>query len=281
MVEVKKVQNLFFSPTGSTKKVLEAISKGIGLPTTKAIDLTLPKQRETWSGTVDGDLIIVGVPVYRGTFPAVVLPYLKKLNGSGKLAVPIAVCGNVRMGTCLAEMSGILRKQDFTILAAGNFIGQHSFATDDYPLGIGRPDEDDLRKATEFGRQVGGKIKAGDLNDITSFHGGNCLIRLYVGGNPEAQGSGLPERWHPLIKVSVIEHGKEHCDKCNSCAESCPTGAINADSLQIDDVACVRCFACVPVCPLGLMQKVVSYDPELDSWFKVQEKYRGEPLVFL
>lgn len=281
MVEVKKIQSLYFSPTGNTRKILEAISEGIGLPTIKDIDLTLPKQRETWSDTTEGDLIIVGVPVYRGTFPAVILPYLKKLNGSNKLAIPVAVCGNVRMGTCLAEMCGILRKQNFTILAAGNFIGQHSFVTDDYHLGVGRPDENDLRKAREFGRRIGMKLEAADFNDITSFHAGNCFIRLYVNGNPDAQGSGLPERWHPLIKVSVVDHGKENCSHCKICAESCPTGAINVDTLQIDDVNCLRCFACVSACPLELVRKVVSYDSELDSWFKLQQKYRGEPLVFL
>jgi flavodoxin len=78
-----KVQCLFFSPTGNTRKVVEAISKGTGYPQAKPIDLTLPKQRESWSGKIDGDMLIVGVPVYSSTFPAVIYGSLKKLKGRG------------------------------------------------------------------------------------------------------------------------------------------------------------------------------------------------------
>ena len=58
MVEVKTVQCLYFSPTGNTKKTVEAIAKGIGLPEANSIDLTRPKQRDLWSGSYEGDLLI-------------------------------------------------------------------------------------------------------------------------------------------------------------------------------------------------------------------------------
>jgi hypothetical protein len=71
------------------------------------------------------------------------------------------------MGTCLAELCGILKRQGFTIPAAGNFIAQHSFACEGFPIGKGRPDKDDLSKAAEFGLRVVGKIAKGSNDHLS------------------------------------------------------------------------------------------------------------------
>jgi len=278
MANVKSIQSLYFSPTGNTKKVLEAISKGIGLPVAKPIDLTLPRKRESWSGTVESDLVIIGLPVYASSFPSLILPFLKKLDGMGRWAVPVAVCGNVQMRTCLADLAGVLKTQGFMIPAAGNFVGEHSFATEDLPLGSGRPDERDLRKAVNFGKKIASKMQI-NPTDITSLRGGMVWIRQYLTGSVEAQGSSFLERYSQIIRVS--EQDRNHCENCQKCVESCPTGAIDAKTLQISDRACIRCFACTYVCPSGTKQKVVEPDPELWAWFLKQGSVRAEPQIFL
>jgi len=275
---VNSVQCLYFSPTGSTRKIVETVAKGMGIPVTIPVSITTPRERDSFFGQVDGDLLIVGVPVYTGKFPSFVLSPLSKLDGTGRWALPIAVCGNVRMGTCLAELCGILKRQGFTIPAAGNFIAQHSFTCEDFPIGKGRPDKDDLSKAAEFGLRVVGKI-AKDSEDITCLYRGNMYIRMYVSGSTEAKGFvSLGERHRSAIRVS--EHNDELCQECSRCVEVCPTGSIDPKSYRIEDETCIRCFACTYVCPSGVKEKVVHPEEQLASWFRHRTTERGEPLLF-
>ena len=276
---VSSVQCLYFSPTGSTRKIVETIAKGMGVHIKTPISITTPQERDSFSGQVEGDLLIVGVPVYAGTFPSLILSPLSKIDGNGNWVLPVAVCGNVRMGTCLAELCGILKQQGFTIPAAGNFIAQHSFTCEDFPIGKGRPDQEDLRKATEFGRRVVDKIVK-DPVDITCQYAGNTYIRMYASGSLEAKGlPSLPERFRPLIRVN--NHFDELCPDCNLCVEVCPTGSIDPESYRIEDETCIRCFACTDVCDSGVKVKVVHPKEELASWFRHRATERGEPLLFI
>jgi ferredoxin len=275
---VNSVQTLYFSPTDSTRRIVEAIAGGTGVSSSVPISVTTPQDRDSFSGQIDGDLLIVGVPVYTGRIPSFVIPPLSKVDGAGRWALPVAVCGNVRMGTCLAELCAILKRQGFTIPAAGNFVAQHSFVCEDFAIAKGRPDQDDLRKATEFGRRVADKI-AQDAEDITCVYGRFLYIRMYVSGNAEPTGFvSMPERHRPTIRVS--EHNEQVCDLCGNCVEVCPTGSINPESYLIEDETCIRCFACTSVCSSGAKVKVVQPVEQLAAWFRHRSTERGEPLLF-
>jgi ferredoxin len=275
---VHSVQSLFFSPTGSTRRIVETIAAGTGVPSLAPISVTTPRERDSFSGQIDGDLLIVGVPVYTGRIPAFVLPPLSQADGTGRWALPVAVCGNVRMGTCLAELCAVLRQQGFTIPAAGNFIAEHSFACADFPIAQGRPDQDDLRQAAEFGRRVVNKI-AHEPEDITCVYGRYLYIRMYVSGSTEPTGFvSMPERHRPTVRVS--EHDADLCDDCGNCVELCPTGSIDPESYLVEDETCIRCFACTSVCASGAKQKVVQPLEQLAAWFRHRSTERGEPLLF-
>jgi ferredoxin len=275
---VNSVQSLFFSPTGSTRRIVEAIAEGTGVPSLVPISVTTPQDRDSFSGQIAGDLLIVGVPVYTGRVPSFVLPPLCQVDGAGRWALPVAVCGNVRMGTCLAELCAILKRQGFTIPAAGNFIAQHSFACEDFRIAEGRPDQDDLRQAAEFGHRVAGRIAEG-AEDITCVYGRFLYIRMYVSGSTEATGFvSMPERHRPTIRVS--EHNADLCDDCGNCVEVCPTGSIDPQSYFVEDETCIRCFACTAVCLQGAKQKVVEPLAQLATWFTHRSTERGEPLLF-
>jgi len=251
----------------------------MGVPVKTSISITTPQERDSFSGQVEGDVLIVGVPVYTGTFPFLILSPFSKLDGTGRWALPIAVCGNVRMGTCLAELCGLLKRQGFTIPAAGNFIAQHSFACKEFPIGKGRPDKEDLDKAGEFGRHVIDKI-ATDPQDITYQYGGNTYIRMYVHGSMEAEGFALlGEGARKLIKVN--DRFDDACPECRLCVEVCPTGSIDPDTYRIQDETCIRCFACTDVCNFGVKEKEVHPKEQLASWFRHRSTERGEPLMFL
>ena len=274
----KSVQCLFFSPTGSTRKIAETVAMGTGLPASAPISITTPRDRDSFSGQIEGDLLIVGVPVYAGRFPALILPPLGKVEGTGRWALPVAVCGNVRMGTCLAELCVVLKRQGFTIPAAGNFVAQHSFACEGFPIAKGRPDQEDLRQAAEFGRRVAGKI-AQDPEDITCVYGKSLYIRMYVSGSTEATGfASMGARHRATIRVS--EHNAQLCDDCGRCVEVCPAGCIDPESYLIEDETCVRCFACTSVCVPGAKTKDVQPVEHLAAWFRHRSGERGEPLLF-
>jgi ferredoxin len=242
------------------------------------ISVTTPRERDSFSGQIDGDLLIVGVPVYTGRVPSFVLPPLNQVDGAGRWALPVAVCGNVRMGTCLAELCAILKRQGFTIPAAGNFIAQHSFACEDFRIAEGRPDQDDLRQAAEFGHRVAGRIAEG-AEDITCVYGRFLYIRMYVSGSTEATGFvSMPERHRPTIRVS--EHDADLCDDCGNCVHVCPTGSIDPESYLIEDETCIRCFACTSVCASGAKTKIVQPAEKLATWFTHRSTERGEPLLF-
>jgi ferredoxin len=276
---LNSVQCVYFSPTGSTRKIVETVANGMGVHVRTPISITTPQERDAFTGQFDGEMLVVGVPVYVGTFPSFVLSPLNKLDGTGRWALPIAVCGNVRMGTCLPELCGILKQQGFTIPAAGNFIAQHSFTCEDFPIGKDRPDDEDLHKATEFGRRVIEKITK-DPQDITCQYGGNTYIRMYTSGSIEAKGfASFPEGHRLFIRVN--DQFDELCPDCSLCVEVCPTGSIDPETYRIDDETCIRCFACTDICDSGVKEKVVQPKEHLASWFRHRAIERGEPLLFL
>jgi ferredoxin len=277
-----RIQALYFSPTSGTRKIIEAITKGSDLPQAKPIDLTLPKQREAWDGNIEGDILIVGAPVYASTFPAVLLPSLKKLQGKGRLAVPVAVYGNAKMAAAVGDLAGVLHEQGFTIPAAGNFVAEHSFITEQCPLGKGRPDDIDLLKAKRFGEDVAHKITT-DREDIVSTNQvppDTIYIRSYVRGMYYAKGMYLPPVYYDTVKVAINKGKLGRCADCGECAEVCSTGAMGAN-LQIDNATCSRCFACVYACPQGVLEKYVDHSSDLIKWFTHQARFRSEPTIYL
>ncbi|MCX6653958.1 MAG: ferredoxin, partial [Candidatus Bathyarchaeota archaeon] len=160
MSKVKSVQNLYFSPTGGTKKIISKIQENTGLKTTSPIDLTPSDNRRLFNGKIEGDLLLVGTPVYAGTIPHPFWESLQQLEGEGKWAIPVAVYGNRAPDSTIEELAKLLRRRGFKILAAASFIAKHSFASKEHPWAVGRPDETDMSAAGEFGKQISDKLSS-------------------------------------------------------------------------------------------------------------------------
>jgi flavodoxin len=54
-MKTNSVKCLYFSPTGSTQKIVETIAKGTEKPVKASINITTPKQRDKYDGQVDGE----------------------------------------------------------------------------------------------------------------------------------------------------------------------------------------------------------------------------------
>lgn len=59
-MEVKQVKLIYFSPTGTTQKVLENIAKGMVYENIEHINLTLPEGARQKIQTFSNELVIIG-----------------------------------------------------------------------------------------------------------------------------------------------------------------------------------------------------------------------------
>lgn len=217
---------LYFSPTGTTRRVVEAIAAGLGGEMTRIYDYTM--NRSLPPLRCDGeDLVVVGLPVYGGRIPALMEEPLRALRGHGAACVVAAVYGNRDYEDALLEMSDLLGAAGFHVLAAGAFIGEHSY---DSRLAGNRPDRDDLAEAEAFGRRAGDKWRAGRRD------------RPALPGNRPYKERKAGAVWAP-------EPG-EDCVGCGRCARACPMGILSAEDFRVWDAqACIHCCACVKACP--------------------------------
>ena len=108
-MKIEKVHAVYFSPTGTTKTVITHLVKCITtlLPevVTEVKDFTLPSGRKKVPDIRESELAIVGLPVYAGRLPNLLLNYLTTWQSNGAWAVPVVVYGNRSYGNALSILS--------------------------------------------------------------------------------------------------------------------------------------------------------------------------------
>ncbi len=140
-MELNSALVVYFSPTGTTRKILNAVTEGMGIEKTKVLDLTGPGARSTSGYTVEEDIVIIGIPVYEERIPPFLYPSLEGIRGSGKSVVLAAVYGNIGEGIVLKELKEISGQAGMKVVVAASFIGEHSFSYHELPIALGRPDK--------------------------------------------------------------------------------------------------------------------------------------------
>ena len=237
---MKKVNLMYFSPTATTKTVVEEIGKRLvdtkGLERGITINFTLPKQRESEQNFQANDILVIGVPVYAGRVPNVLLKYLNTIQGSNTLAIPIVLYGNRHYDDALIELNDILKENGFKVIAGGAFIGEHSFS---YTLGKERPDNKDLSIAKAFADKVYTKIE-GDNHSAAKVNGNRPYRPYYKPKNEDAE-------WVDIRKVEPKTD--DTCIDCKICSQVCPMGSIPCNDVKAIVGICIKCGACIKLCP--------------------------------
>ena len=98
-----KFYNIFFSPTGGTKKVADIVAKGTKLDADE-IDLIKETNKLRNVNFEKGDLCLVAVPSYGGRIPSVVTDMFRNVRGNGTKAILVAVFGNRAIDDTLLEL---------------------------------------------------------------------------------------------------------------------------------------------------------------------------------
>ncbi len=261
---VNNISLVYFSPTKTTKKIVEAIALGIKTKNTSHFDLTSTTFNSKGFNEFNNELVIIGVPVYSGRVPIDATKRLKKLNANKVPTIIVVVYGNREYEDALLELKNIAKDRGFMPFAAAAFIGEHSFSSELFPLAQGRPDTNDLYKATELGVEIRNII----FNNKTSK-----LINV-PGNQPYKAFSVRPE-----VSPVTIE---ALCDKCGICVSVCPTDSIYINKTVITDkTTCILCCACVKACPTNARVNDNDVVKNISKRLFADCSTRREPEIFL
>lgn len=266
-MKVESLKLVCFSPTGTTKAVIQAVARGINYNTVELIDITKPIDRKQKLQTSENELLVVAVPVYMGRVPALLNEWLHSIKAHNTPTVCIVLYGNRVYDNALLELKDILMKCGCKPIAGAAYIGEHSFSSDETSVAEGRPDVSDLKHAELFGRKINEKLLS-----ISSV---NQISDINIPGNYPY--GGITELWSvDFIAIS------NNCTQCGICAEGCPVGAIHSENSNlIDKEKCITCCACIKNCP----QKARTMKTGLvkDAAVRLNKLYkkRKEPVFFL
>ena len=259
------MNTLYFSPTGTTRKVVQAFAKGFGGGLNEN-DITLPQARRNQlnprlvrtggpapeplddPGSIFSLLTVFAGPVYGGRSFKLLTSAIAKLQGEGRPAVCIVNYGGRHYDMALADLYEAATKAGFIVVACGAFIGEHSFSRN---IQTGRPNADDLQTARNFGRQVremlaemvtsGAPLPAMAAADVPQ----RPVDLDAIGMHRERLGRLTPNRPSPDLNV---------CLHCGACASVCPLGLINMNDSDDIKPGCLKCNTCVKTCPVGAMR---------------------------
>lgn len=255
---------IYFSPTQTTRKIVEGIAHSLQAPSGQGYDLTRPAPAVAHL-EITQDVAIIGAPVYAGRLPALLPARLRQIKGNGKPAVIVVVYGNRAYEDALFELRDIALEIGFRPMAAAAFIGEHSYSTPGLPIAAGRPDAKDMSIAQNFGKAIRQTLMAG-LDHASK--------PLHVPGQ-------FPYKEIHLLSGIAPSVNEARCSRCGHCVLVCPTAAIDKEHpAKTTTELCIRCCACVKACP---SQARALDDPRIvqaTEWLQENCRDRKEPETY-
>ena len=245
-MKILRVHTVYFSATGTTERVVNELAgelaERLGAELVSHC-FNLPQSREETLTFGPEDLVVVGLPVYAGRVPNLLLPYLReKVKGNDTPAVPVVLFGNRDFDDGLIELRDTLWDNGLRSVAAGAFAGEHAFSK---TLGAGRPDEQDMELVSQLARHAAEKIEQAEQAPARPVPVEGCTpLRPYY--TPRDR-NGTPIN---ILKVKP-RTDLQKCVSCGLCARLCPMGSIDPEEVVRVTGVCIKCCACVKKCPAG------------------------------
>ena len=214
---------IYFSPSGTTKKVVEQIASNFAQDGETYDLLNFNSEKEFSSE----DVAVVGMPIFAGRIPKTARGRLAKLKGDNTPAIAVVNYGNAHVTDALLELVDLLKENNFNVIAAASTVSHHSIFNG---VAVGRPDSEDMEKINEFAGKCKEKLESGE-----------SLASEIPGNRPYVDYKQLP------FEVSSDE---TLCSFCYDCVSICPEKAIpDDDPIDTDLDLCSRCAACISICP--------------------------------
>ncbi len=215
--------NIFFSPSGTTKKVAEIMSGNFSQEKENCDLLHFQSEKEL----SNDDIAVVVMPVFAGRLPKTACERLSKIKGNDAKAIAVVNYGNAHVSDALLELVDVLSDNDFNVVAAASTVSHHSIFDG---VAVGRPDDEDISKINDFTVKCIDKIES------------NESLKADIPGNrPYTDYKQLP---------FTISCDESVCAFCYDCVNVCPENAIPDDDPVATNLdICSRCTACISICP--------------------------------
>lgn len=227
---------VYFSPTGSTKTVVQHVAARLSERLATCFRLqpyTLPSDREAWQPFEPDDIALWASPVYAGRVPNKTLDFVRQhLHGKGNKGIAISVFGNRNYDNALAEMCQIMTEGGIIPTAAAAIVARHAFAPD--TIAQGRPTEQDYAEIDTW-------IDAIELSGTVSVPGST-----ENGYYQPLKADSTPANFLKA-KPQVNEY---RCMVCGKCKRACPMGSIEITYKGPEfHGICIKCQSCIRRCP--------------------------------
>ena len=119
---MKKITRIFFSPSGTTKKVADKIADNFKFEKEICDILHFNDAKEF----TQEDIVIVAMPVFAGRIPKTARNRLSKITGDNTKAIAVVNYGNAHVTDALLELVDVLRENNFDVIAAASTVSHHS-----------------------------------------------------------------------------------------------------------------------------------------------------------
>ncbi len=257
---------IYFSPTRTTQTILEEVARGMNIPVASVIDFTKPSTRLKDAYDIRQGPVIIGSPVYAGRIPKDAVVSLEKIKGLGQPAILVVLYGNREYDDALLELRDLAINCGFIPVSGGAFIGEHSFSNQEFPIAPSRPDENDLKKAFQYGNRISSMLDQWPKTEM--------ITPVSVPGNYPYR-DGMGDTAFQFIEIN------EDCDSCGTCVSICPKQAID-ESAQYStlDETCIFCCACIRACPQSARTLKDSPIKKKAAWLFENCGIRKEPEVY-